>query len=105
VSAVTVAEVKAYLRLTHSSDDPLLQQLIDMAEDECLQYLDRDVLPNLDDPNSTTTTTDGELAQSVRGGIYLLVQALYEGVAPDDMIALRSRVQTMIAPYRQKLGV
>lgn len=108
MSEVTLDAVKRYLRVTQTSDDLLLQDLIDAAEDQCRQYVNRDALPNLGDPSccttTTATTTDGELAPSVRTAVCLLVQAHYEGADADAVEKARVTMQNLLAPYRCGLG-
>lgn len=112
MSAVTLDEMKAYLRITHNADDVLLQSLIDGAEDEALMYLDRESLPkrgdsasdeadsNLPDPASDAD----DLAPVVRIGIYLIVQSLYEGKDASEVDACRRAAETKWQPYRGKWG-
>ena len=47
VSVTTLAAIKRYLRVTHTSDDTLLQDLLDSAEDEALRFMNRDELPGV----------------------------------------------------------
>ncbi len=114
MSVVTIAEVKAMLRVTQNSDDGLIQQLIDGAEDEMKLYLDRDELPRQDDACACETESDStldpasdtdDIAPVVRTGIFLLVQALYEGVGPAEMEQTRNVAFGMARPYRCRMGV
>lgn len=113
MSVVLLAEVKANLRLTHNSDDALLQDHIDDAEDEALQYLDRDELPRRNDPIQPVGESDStlnaasdadDIAPAVRGGIFLLVQAMYEGVDAAEMEAVRTVAFGKMRCYR-RMGV
>ena len=117
MSQVTVAEVKAFLRLIHSGDDDLLQTLIDAAEDEVCRFCDRTELPTLPldyppeyDSSSSeipedVPSSEDPIAPSVRQAIYYLVQA--NGYAPDMDQAnkLREASRTLLFPYRARLGV
>ena len=112
MSVVTVAQVKLHLRVFQSLDDTLIQLLLDGAEDEAKQYLDREELPRRDDgcadchsDSSLDPASDSDdIAPTVRIGIFLLVQALYEGTNPDDMIRLREAAMAMMRPYRCRMG-
>lgn len=129
-SVVKLEQVKAYLRVTQSEDDTLLQDLIEQAEDECLSFLGRRSLPRRgerrEDPLDSNTlpewdsnlldsnhhfpireaVSDSEdLAVQVRGGIYLIVQAMYEGKDPAEMQACRTAAETKWMPYRVGMGV
>ncbi len=113
MSTVTVDQIKAYLRVTHNSDDTLLQTLIDGAEDEALQFLDRDSLPRRgeaavdeEDSNQPEAASDSDdLAPVVRLGIYLIVQAGYEAKDAAEMNAVRRAAEVKWMPYRNRLGV
>lgn len=113
MSVVTVDEAKLYLRVIHTADDALILQLLDEAEDECKQYLDRDVLPRdgaacpdecdtaaIDDP----VTDSADLAPGLRRGILMIVQASYEGKDADEMAKLRKAAETCWAPFRCNWG-
>jgi hypothetical protein len=45
VSVIGLPTIKAYLRVTHTSDDALLQTLLDAAEAEAMRYMNRSELP------------------------------------------------------------
>jgi hypothetical protein len=114
MSTVTIAEAKAYLRVKHDSDDALLQMLLDSAEDECLQYLDRPALPKRGDvvvdecdtnaPIDPASDSD-DIAPTVREGILMIVQAGYEAASVDDLGAVRRAATVKWHPYRNNLGV
>lgn len=113
MSIVTVAEVKRHLRITHNSDDILLQELLDQAEDEIRQYLDRDELPRIgsDYPVECNTAINldpasdvADLPASIRGGIYVLTQAMYEG-KPEELETMRNAALAKVFPYRKRLGI
>lgn len=105
MSAVTIDDAKGYLRVMHASDDALLQRLIDAAENQCLQYLGRDVLPNLGDVSDTGSVSDGELAPAVFAAVMVIVQAHYEGADAAAIESARTTMQALIAQYRIGLGV
>lgn len=113
MSVVTLEEVKAQVKVMHTSDDVQLQQLIDDVEDECLQYLDRTSLPRVgvecpdecdtavvDDPVSDAD----DLPRSLRRGIVLMVQGYYEAKDADEMRKLRAAAEVLWHPYRCHLG-
>lgn len=113
MSVVQLAEVKAYLNVLHSGDDGKLQVLIEAAEDEALQFLDRDTLPlpgdaavdEADSNQPAAPVGPDDLAAVVRIAIYLLVQALYDGADAAEMAATRRIVEGKLMPYRNRLGV
>jgi hypothetical protein len=114
MSTVTLARTKGYLRVTQTVDDDLIQDLIDAAEAECLAFLDRPALPKkgeytVDECDSNLivdpASDSDDLAPDVRGGIWMIVQAQYEGQSPDDVQKARAAAEVKWFPYRNKLGV
>lgn len=113
MSTVKVEQIKAYLDVIHNSDDAKLQVLIDGAEDEALQFLDRDELPRRNesavdecDSNQPVPVSDSDdLAPVVRMGIYLIVQAMYDAADSDEMARVRKAAEIKWMPYRNRLGV
>ena len=114
MSVVTLAQVKRHLRVTHTGDDELIQNLLDAAEDELKQYLDRDEIPRQDDPCNGDCQSDStldpasdsdDIAPCLRTAVFLLVQAMYEGATPDEMGQARMVAWNMARPYRCRLGV
>lgn len=112
MSVVTVDQVKKHLRQFLPYDDELVQMLIDGAEDELKRYLDRDELPRRDDPcadcesdSSANAASDSDdVAPSVRMAVFCFVQAMYEGLSPQDQEALRAAGRSMCASYRCRMG-
>ena len=114
MSAVRTEQVKRFLRIIHNSDDQLLQELIDAAEEEALTFLDRASLPRpgslvVDEADSNAlpepVSDSNDLAPAVRGAIYLLVQAMYEGVDAQQMKLVREAAEVKLMPFRNNLGV
>lgn len=115
MSDLTLSDVKKYLDVIHNADDDKLQMLLDAAEDEALQFLDR---PSLTDWRSCAEIRCGEVPSevasepvseltmpgSVRLGILILVQAAYQA-SPQDQEQLRKVAETKLMPYRCRLGV
>lgn len=112
MSTVTLAELKAYLDVTTSDNDGMLQQLLDGAEDEALMYMDRPALPRRGDTevdeldsNDTEPATGSNVAPSVRAGIFLLAQAMFEAKDAAEMVLIRKAAETKFTPYRNQWGV
>lgn len=109
MSTVTVDQIKQYLRITHNSDDAMLQLLIDGAEDEALVFLNRDLLPRRNDvefdSNDAEISDSDDIAPVVRMGIYLIVQGMYEGKDANEMEVIRHAAEVKWMPYRANLGV
>lgn len=85
--SVTLAEVKAALRVTHSDDDLLLERLILSATDETLRLLD------------TTGMTSETLPAVGNRAVVLLVQADYDG-DPERRPVYRRSAEQLIYSYR-----
>lgn len=114
MSVVTLEQAKAYLLVTHTSDDQKIQDLIDDAEDECLQFLDREHLPRIGEPipgecdtseDNRPAVSDGDdLPRSLRRGILYQVQAAYEAKDADEISKLREIAEKLWFPFRGRLG-
>ena len=112
MSVVTVAQVKLHLRQFLNVDDTLIQLLLDGAEDEMKQYLDRDELPRADarcpscesDSDANPVSDSDSIAPTIRNAIFFLVQAAYDGTSADEVVKLRAAAFSMAALYRCRLG-
>jgi hypothetical protein len=114
---VTLAQVKAWLRVIHTGDDALLADLIAQAEDEALRFLNRTEAPTLPvDYPSEYDSSSSELPEEVPSSedppapsyvkaVCILVQAAYEAADPEKQAKLRANAETVLYPYRTKLGV
>ncbi len=109
MSFITLIDVKAALRVTHNSDDGLLQRLIDSAETECKRFTGRTELPTL--PVDALVYSDGALISSedvpssedpvapdVANGIILMVLADYDG-DPLMRDKYRAAAEALWMPY------
>ena len=110
MSVIALADVKAALRVIHSADDALLQNLLDSAEDEALRFLNRDQLPTLplDYPEESSSedipSSEDPIAPSVFTAVVILVKIDYEA-APGDIETLRRAAEVKLQPYRTQMGV
>lgn len=113
MSTVRVAQLRAWLRITHRFDDAVLQDCINGAEDEALAYMGRERLPRrgeyaVDECDSNTpplVSDSDDLSPTVRIGIYLVAQGLYEGKDAAEMAAIRELARQRWFPFRNELGV
>lgn len=109
MSDLTLVEVKKYLDVIHNADDDKLRLLLEAAEDEARNFMDRDNLTDWEgccDSESISSEAVSEIAMpaSVRLGILILVQAAYQA-SPADMEQLRKVAEVKLMPYRCRLGV
>lgn len=117
MSTINIDQVKADLRLTHSSDDGLLQILIDASEDEALRFMNRTELPTLpqdyppeydSDSNlvpEEVPSSEDPIAASVYAAVFLLVRAKYDTATADEIGKLRVCAESLLQPYRVQIGV
>jgi hypothetical protein len=113
MSVVSLQYVKDQLSLTHDFADTRILALIEDAEDECRQFIDRDVLPRIgaECPDECDTAAvdapasdADDLPRSLRRGILLVVQGQFEGKDADEMAKLRKAAETLWFPFRCRLG-
>lgn len=101
MSTYTLASIKEFLRVVHSADDALLQDLLDGAEDEALRFLGLTAFPEEIDSNNPSSPV---IPASIFVAVCCLVKADYEASA-DDTERLRKIAETKLQPFRQGLGV
>lgn len=114
MSDLTLGDVKKYLDVIHSADDDKLQMLLDAAEDEAMQFMDRKNLTDwglcVEPVSGFASELPSEFASetpmpaSVRLGILILVQAAYQA-SPDEQEQLRNVAEKKLFPFRCRLGV
>lgn len=100
MSIINLALAKSFLDIIHSADDTKLQMLLDAAEDEAAQFMNRpfaDVVIELGDGEEVTPP-------SAVVGVMLLLQAAYQA-SPDDVPKLRAAAEVKLMPYRIEMGV
>lgn len=100
MSVITLEEAKSFLDVIHNGDDEKLQLLLEGAEDEVKQYLNR---INLDEWEAATSS-NGFIPASVLIGILLLLQSNYQAT-PEEMEQLRKVAEMKLTPYRLEMGV
>jgi uncharacterized phage protein (predicted DNA packaging) len=104
MSEVSIESVKRDLRIIHDDDDTLLQELIDAAEKECLNFINAEYLPGLE-PNSEETSSELTIEPDAARGIRLIVRGGYEETDIMRMAAYRNCAEALWMPYREGLGV
>lgn len=112
MSVINLQVAKDYLDVWHDDDDAKLQRLLNAAEDEALQYMDRNNLVDWDDCCSEAVSSESEsevvseqpMPPSVELGILILLQAAYQAT-PADQQQLRNVAEVKLMPYRCKIGV
>lgn len=118
MSVITLADAKAFLDVIHSADDDKLQGLLDGAEQEALDFMDRtdfdSLCPECSEVDSDAHSEASEylseitaqygMPASVRTGILWLFQAAYQAT-PVDAEKLRTSAERLLFPHRCNLGV
>lgn len=117
MSVFSLDQIKRHLRVIHTSDDLLLQDLLDGAEEEVKRFTNRTQLPTLPvdyppeyDSSSSeipedVPSSEDPVAKDVFTAVCLLVKADYEATAPDEIAGYRRAAETKLWPYRSALGV
>lgn len=111
MSEFTLTSVKRFLRVIHTADDALLQDLVDSAEAEAMRFTNRTELPTLpvDYPASEASedvpSSGDPVAADVFTAICLLVKADYEATTPEEVAGYRKAAEVKLWPYRALLGV
>lgn len=108
MSVIGLTVIKQYLRATHTSDDALLQALLDSAEAEAMRYMNRSELPGApydlpEDSSSEPEVSEAQVFPDVIVAVALLVAADYDA-EPDDRETLRRAAEVKLTPYRTEMG-
>ena len=93
----TLADLKAFLRVTHDEDDALLTRLLGSATREALAWMDDERLPDVPGP-----AVEMDIPEDVLQGIFLLVQADYDG-DPAKRESYRKAATALLRPYSKVL--
>ena len=90
---------KGFLNVFHDSDDVNLQILLNAAESEALDFMNRLTYEDWRDSNDCL-----DVPGSVRMGVLLLLQANYQA-STDDAAKLRAAAEIKLQPHRICIGV
>lgn len=106
MSVIDIEVAKSFLDVFHSEDDDKIQLLLDGAEDEALQIMDRKSFSELCECDSSSEEVESErvMPASVKVGVLFLLQASYQA-SPDDVPKIRRAAEIKLFPYRCQLGV
>jgi len=101
MSVLELEKVKSFLDVIHSADDAKLQMLLDAAEDEAAQFMNRSNVSEWE--SDYVFDSDYSMPPGAMMGVLLLTQAVYQA-SPDDADKLRKAAETKLAPYRVNIG-
>lgn len=103
MSVIDLSVAKAFLDVIHSGDDGKLQVLLDGAEQEALDFMNRADFDSC--PAGSETSSDAPaMSPSVKVAVLLLLQASYQAT-PDDAAKLRRVAEIKLFPSRCNMGV
>lgn len=109
MSVIDIGVAKSFLDVIHDDDDEKIQLLLDAAEDEAKEFIDRDDLIDWgpccsESSSSSASSSEPDMPASVKLGILILLQGAYQA-SPQDQAQLRKVAETKLMPYRCRLGV
>lgn len=108
MSLIALAEAKGFLDVIHSADDTKLQLLLDGAEQEALDFMNRKTFsgacPTAESTEEGPPSDPDVMPASVKVAILLLLQAVYQA-DPDAADTLRRAAEVKLFPYRCSMGV
>lgn len=106
MSVIDLQTAKDFLNVIHGDDDSKIQLLLDGAEDEALQFLDRQSFSDICecDSSSEEVESEAQLPASIKVGVLFLLQANYQA-SPDDVPKIRKAAEIKLFPYRCRLGI
>lgn len=102
MSTINLDAAKTFLDVIHSADDTKLQMLLDGAEDEAIQFMNRYDLTEWD--SDITVNSEYLMPMGVVVAVMLLLQASYQA-GVDEIERLRMAAETKLTPYRLNVGV
>lgn len=103
MSVIQLETAKQFLDVFHGADDAKLQMLLDGAEQEALDFMNRTSFED-SECSSEASSEGGQPAASVRVAVLLLLQATYQAT-PDESAKLRRVAEIKLFPHRCQLGV
>lgn len=102
MSIINLLDAKDYLNVIHDDDNKILQALLDGAEAEALQFMDRTQFGDL---CADESSSEPEFMQSdVKIAVLMLLQARYQA-GPQDADQIRNAAHSILFPHRCCLGV
>ena len=110
MSLIPLSEAKAFLDVIHDADDMKLQLLLDSAEREALDFMNRVRFDFECPPCESESESESEseppeeMPPPVRTAVLFLLQRNYQA-NPDDGMKLRAAAEVLLMPYRCQLGV
>jgi len=105
MSEIALEIAKQRLRIIGTHLDNDVQQALDSAEREALNFINRLTLPRDPLPPGSPPGILGALCPDMIDAILLLVRASIDAMNPEEMIGYRRAAEIKLFPYRQYMGV
>lgn len=106
MSIISLDEAKIFLDVFHDEDDDKLQMLLNGAEAEALEFMDRDSFDGLCDCESSSDVSSSAeiMPADVIVGCLMILQGSYQA-SPSDQQELRRIAEIKLMPHRCGMGV
>jgi len=105
MSEIPLTTAKQRLRLIGTFLDEDVQQALNSAEREALNFMNRLTLPRDPVPAGSPPGSMGTLCPDVVEAVLLLVHASIDAVNPEEIIGYRRAAEIKLFPYRNYMGV
>lgn len=113
MSMITLDEAKLHLRIDHDFDDQDIQLKLDTAEEQAIDFLERQVYASEDELNlAITLNKAGErpmlINSSFKSAVLLLLGHLYENreeIGMANLSNVKYGFERLLNPYRINIGV
>lgn len=107
MSFISLDLAKQYLNVIHDFDDLKLQMLLDGAEDEATQFIERTLSDLVEEDmieSSSEIINENTLPSSVVLAVMMLLQGAYQAT-PEDAEKLRKGAEIKLTPFRIGWGI
>lgn len=104
MSFIPLSEAKTHLQVIHDYDDTRILTLLEASETDALEFMNRKAFGEICEEDSNYDEVAAALPNSVKVGVFLLLESLYQA-KPDDQALYRKIAQQMLMPFRCRMGI